>query len=118
MSDPGAISVSMSSFTITPDGPFSLAAAAAFGFGPNTGRPTPGRGEMRLAFVTDDMRHHAAVHLAERSDGAITAAIESDADPDAVLRQVLRILSLDQPGRPVGGARRARPGARHAPACA
>lgn len=91
----------MSSFTIIPDGPFSLAAAAAFGsgFGPNTGRPKPG-GEMRLAFVTDDMRHHAAVHLTERGDGAITAAIESDADQDAVRRQVMRILSLDHPGGP------------------
>jgi DNA-3-methyladenine glycosylase II len=90
----------MSSFTISPDGPFSLAAAAAFGFGPNTGRPTPAGGEMRLAFVTDDIRHHAAVHLAERRRGVITAAIESDADQDTVLRQVLRILSLDHPGDP------------------
>jgi DNA-3-methyladenine glycosylase II len=90
----------MSSFTITPDGPFSLTAAAAFGFGPNTGRPKSAGAEMRLAFVTDDMRHHAAVHLTERRDGAVTAAIESDADQDAVLRQVLRILSLDHPGGP------------------
>jgi DNA-3-methyladenine glycosylase II len=100
MSDPGSISVSMSSFTTTPDGPFSLAAAAAFGFGPNAGRPQPAGAEMRLAFVTDDMRHHAAVHLTGRRDGAVTAAIESDADQDAVLRQVLRILSLDHPGGP------------------
>ncbi|MGH3211158.1 MAG: DNA-3-methyladenine glycosylase family protein [Trebonia sp.] len=90
----------MTSFTIAPDGPFSLAAAAAFGFGPNTGRPTPAGAEMRLAFVTDDMRHHAAVHLTERRDGAITAAIESDADQETVRRQVLRILSLDHPGGP------------------
>jgi DNA-3-methyladenine glycosylase II len=89
----------MSSFTITPDGPFSLAAAAAFEFGPSTGRPEPAGAEMRLAFVTDDMRHHAAVHLTQRRrEGAVTAAIESDADQDAVLRQVLRILSLDHPG--------------------
>ena len=92
----------MSSFTIIPDGPFSLAAEAAFGsgFGPNTGRPKPGRNEMRLAFVTDDMRHHAAVHLTERSDGAIAAAVESGADQDAVRAQVMRILSLDHPGGP------------------
>jgi DNA-3-methyladenine glycosylase II len=90
----------MNSFTIVPDGPFSLRAAASFGFGPNTGRPRSAGGEMRLAFVTDDMRHHAAVHLAERSDGAITADVESDADQDAVRRQVLRILSLDHPGGP------------------
>lgn len=90
-----------------PDTHFSLAAAAAFGFGPNTGRPAPGAGEMRLAFVTDDMRHHAGVHLAQRPGGSITAAIESEADPDAVLRQVRRILSLDRPaaGWPAAGER-------------
>jgi DNA-3-methyladenine glycosylase II len=82
-----------------PDTPFSLGAAAAFGFGPNTGRPHagPGAGEMRLAFVTDDMRHHARVHLAQRPDGTITAALDSEADPGAVLGQVRRILSLDRP---------------------
>ena len=90
----------MRTYTIAPDGPFSLAAAAAFGFGPRTGRPTLAGGEMGLAFVTDDMRHHAAVHLAQRPDGAITAAIESGADHDAVLGQVRRIVSLDRPAAP------------------
>src|SRR5215472_12100958 len=100
MSDLLAIPERMGTYTITPDGPFSLAAAAAFGFGPNTGRPKPAGGEMRLAFVTDDMRHHAAVHLEQRADGAITAAIRSDADNGAVLGQVRRILSLDRPAGP------------------
>jgi DNA-3-methyladenine glycosylase II len=90
----------MRTFTIVPDGPFSLGAAAAFGFGPNTGRPKPASAEMRLAFVTDDMRHHAAVHLLQRPDGAIRAAVESDADEAAVLRQVRRIVSLDHPAAP------------------
>jgi DNA-3-methyladenine glycosylase II len=80
-----------------PDTPFSLAAAAAFGFGPHTGRPEPGADEMRLAFVTDDMGHHAGVHLVQRPDGTITAAIDSDADSGAVLGQVRRVLSLDRP---------------------
>ena len=82
-----------------PDTPFSLGAAAAFGFGPQTGRPKPKSAgdEMRLAFVTDDLRHHAGVHLAQRPDGTITAAIDSAADADAVLGQVRRILSLDHP---------------------
>jgi DNA-3-methyladenine glycosylase II len=85
-----------------PDAPFSLAAAAAFGFGPNSGRPHTGQagsgaGEMRLAFVTDDMRHHARVHLAQRPDGTVTAAVDSEADSGAVLGQVRRILSLDRP---------------------
>jgi DNA-3-methyladenine glycosylase II len=88
----------MTTFTITPDAPFSLAAAAAFGFGPNTGRPEPAAGEMRLAFVTDDLHGHAAVHLTQRDDGTIDGAIAGDADPAAVRRQVCRVLCLDHPG--------------------
>jgi DNA-3-methyladenine glycosylase II len=80
---------------IHPDAPFSLSAAAAFGFGPRAGRP--GANGMRLAFVTDDLRHHAGVYLAQRPDGSITAAVDSAADPGAVLGQVRRILSLDRP---------------------
>ena len=55
---------------------------------------------MRLAFVTDDMRHHAIVHLRQRPDGAVTAAVESDAGDEAVVRQALRIVSLDHPAGP------------------
>lgn len=80
-----------------PDAPFSLGAAAAFDFGPRTAAPGPDAGEMRLAFVTDDLRHHAGVHLVQRPDETITAAIDSEADPDAVLGQARRILSLDHP---------------------
>jgi DNA-3-methyladenine glycosylase II len=88
----------LTKFTIQPDGPFSLAAAAGFGFGPNTGRPEPAGNEMRLAFVTDDLRHHAAVRLAQVPGGAIAATVDTEADPEAVLRQVRRILSLDHDG--------------------
>src|SRR5215475_9429181 len=87
-------------FTITPDGPFSLAAAEAFGFGPRTGRPLPAGNEMRLAFVTDDMRHHAGVRLAQVPGGAIAVAVDTDGDPEAALRQVRRILSLDHDAAP------------------
>jgi DNA-3-methyladenine glycosylase II len=88
----------LTKFTIQPDGPFSLAAAAGFGFGPNTGRPEPAGNEMRLAFVTDDLRHHAAVRLAQVPGGAIAVTVDTEADPDAVLRQVRRVLSLDHDG--------------------
>jgi len=88
----------MTSFIISPDGPFSLAAAAGFGFGPRTGRPKPTGSEMHLAFVTDDMAHHASAHLTQDADGAVTADIQTDGDPEAAWRQVLRVLSLDQPG--------------------
>src|ERR1700733_8269096 len=85
-----------------PDTPFSLGAAAAFGFGPHTGRPYARQagtaaGEMRLAFVTADMRPQAAVPLVQRQDGTISVAMVSPADPGAVLRQVLRVLSLARP---------------------
>jgi len=94
-------------FSLTPDAPFSLAVAAGFGFGPNTRRPEPDTNEMRLAFVTDDMSHHAAAHLTQDPDGTITARIETDGDPEAAWRQALRILSLDKPAGewPAVGAR-------------
>jgi DNA-3-methyladenine glycosylase II len=84
-------------FTIKPDAPFSLAAAAAFGFGPHAGRPEADGGEMRLAFVTDDMFHHAAARLTQDPGGVVAADIETDGDPEAAWRQVRRILSLDRP---------------------
>lgn len=90
--------MSTAKFTIQPDPPFSLAAAAAFGFGPTTGRPRPAGNEMRLAFVADDMRHHARVRLAQVPGGAIAVTVDTDGDPGAVLRQVRRILSLDHEG--------------------
>ena len=89
---------SFTSFAIKPDAPFSLAAAAAFGFGPRTGRPKPADSEMRLAFVTDDMAHHASAHLTQDPEGVVSALIETDGDPGAAWRQVLRILSLDHSG--------------------
>jgi len=80
------------------DGPFSLAAAAAFGFGPNTGRPFPADDAMmRLAFVTDDLRHHAGVLLRQEPDGGLVADVSGEAVVAAVERQVRRILSVDRP---------------------
>jgi DNA-3-methyladenine glycosylase II len=84
--------------TITPDGPFSLAAAASFGFGPNTGRPRPDGDTMSLAFVADDLVHHAAVLVTEAADGVLHCRLFGDADPELVLNQVRRVLSLDHSG--------------------
>jgi DNA-3-methyladenine glycosylase II len=67
-------------FTITPDAPFSL-----------------GGNQMRLAFVTDDMSHHAGVRLTQARDGAVTGHVETDGDAGAAWRQALRVLSLDHP---------------------
>src|ERR1700744_2236389 len=109
-----------SALEIRPDGPFSLAAAASFGFGPNAGRPTYQHAVMKLAFVTDDFRSHAFVSLDQSADGTVTGSIESDADPAAISRQVARILSLNGSGHewlrvgesdPVlGGLQREHPG--------
>jgi len=92
----------MNSFTITPDTPFSLQAAGSFGFGPHTGRPEPDDAVMRMAFVTDDLRHQVAVRLRQDPRGDIHAQVHGDARPaDAdVEAQVRRILSLDQPAAP------------------
>lgn len=67
-------------FTITPDAPFSLAGS-----------------QTRLAFVTDDMSHHAGVRLTQARDGTVTGHVETDGDASAAWRQALRVLSLDHP---------------------
>jgi DNA-3-methyladenine glycosylase II len=109
-------------FSIKPDGPFSLAAAEAFGFGPNTSPPKPADDGMRLAFVTDDMCHYAGAHVLQGADGTVTVTVETDADQDAIRRQVCRILSLDHSGTEwaavgtrdpvIGGLQREHPGLR------
>jgi DNA-3-methyladenine glycosylase II len=90
----------MTTFTIVPDGPFSLAAAAGFGFGPNTGRPVYKDAGMKLAFVTDDLAHQVEVSLSQDPSGAVAGTIDADggADATAIERQVARILSLDHSG--------------------
>ncbi|MFI5285697.1 MAG: DNA-3-methyladenine glycosylase family protein [Candidatus Dormibacteria bacterium] len=84
--------------TITPDGDFSLAAAASFGFGPNTGRPKPDGDSMSLAFVADDLEHHAAAFVTQDAQGVLHCRLFGEADPDMVLSQLRRVLSLDQSG--------------------
>jgi DNA-3-methyladenine glycosylase II len=84
--------------TVTPDGAFSLAAAAGFGFGPNTGRPRPQGDTMSLAFVADDLVHHAAAWLTQDPDGVLHCRLFGEAEPELVLSQVRRVLSLDQSG--------------------
>jgi DNA-3-methyladenine glycosylase II len=82
---------------ISVDGPFSLAAAAAFGFGPNTGRPRPDGQLMRLAFVADDMEHQAGVVVRQEEDGSLLAEISGVANATAAADQLRRILCVDRP---------------------
>jgi DNA-3-methyladenine glycosylase II len=77
------------------DGPFSLAAAASFGFGPNTGRPAPDDSAMRLAFVADDLHHHVGAVLTQLPDGNLAADITGDAPTGAAEEQLRRILSIE-----------------------
>jgi DNA-3-methyladenine glycosylase II len=80
---------------ITVEGPFSLAAAAGFGFGPNTGRPLPDGDVMRMAFVADDLRHHVGAAISQRPDGHLSVELSGDGEPDAARAQIRRILSID-----------------------
>lgn len=84
---------------LVPVGPFSLKAAAEFGFGPNQGRSFDGT--MRLAFPLDGGVGYAGVVLSQAStDGPVTVELQTPdgADTDRALAQVARILSLDHDG--------------------
>jgi DNA-3-methyladenine glycosylase II len=87
----------MDHFEIVPRGPFSLEAAANFGFGGSIGAP-PFDGCMRLAFVVDGLREQCAVALRQRDDDVIEGDVIGGAGADAVSAQVARILSLDHDG--------------------
>jgi DNA-3-methyladenine glycosylase II len=50
---------------------------------------------MRLAFVTDDLRHHAGAVLRQAHDGSLRAEISGDGDPATAACQIRRILSID-----------------------
>ena len=112
---------------ITPAGPFSLRAAAEFGFGPNEGRPPPFHGAMRMAFPVDGGRGYAGAVLRREGEPDAAQPVDvkltlRDAEPDLALVQVARTVSLDQDGEqftrlgesdPVLGAlQRAHPGQR------
>jgi DNA-3-methyladenine glycosylase II len=84
----------MTQITMPVEGPFSLAAAAGFGFGPNAGRTSQAGEPFRLAFVTDDLQHQAGVVLTQNADGSLSAELSGDADPDATEAQIRRILSI------------------------
>ncbi len=115
----------MSASEIVPRGPFSLKAAAEFGFGPNEGRSPAFNGAMRLAFGVDGGCGYAgAVLRQELDDGLVDVELHlsEGADRDAALRQIARIVSLDHDGEAflavgqrdpvIGALQRAHPGQR------
>ncbi len=86
--------------TLPVDGPFSLAAAASFGFGPNTGRPEPDSECMRLAFVGDDLETYVGAVVRQAADGNLTTQISDGvSNLGMVATQISRILSVDTPVR-------------------
>jgi DNA-3-methyladenine glycosylase II len=85
--------------TITPRGPFSLAAAARFGFGPTSGRTPEFDGAMRLAFPLDGGAGYAGVVVRQDSeDGRLRCEVHGGGDLALAERQLARVLSLDHDG--------------------
>ncbi len=104
----------LGSFTITPDGPFSLAEAATFGFGQRAGGGWDG--VMRLAFCLDGYAGQVAAEVRQDQAGTgqagtgqagtgqagtVHCAVHGPPGTDLgrVRRQVERVLSLDHDGR-------------------
>jgi DNA-3-methyladenine glycosylase II len=89
----------MTTFELRPQGPFSLAASAAFleGFSPAAHRAADDDGHLHLAFVPDGEEAAAGVCL-QQPEGVVAGEVFGEADPDAVREQVTRILSLDVDG--------------------
>jgi DNA-3-methyladenine glycosylase II len=90
----------MATITITPRGPFSLAASGAFleGFAPARYPGHSPDGAIRLAFPADDGRATIGAAVRQAPDGAVTADLTGDADPAAAAAQLARIFSLDTDG--------------------
>ncbi len=86
---------------LVPRGPFSLKAAAEFGFGPRSGRRLQFDGVLRLAFPVDGGKGYAGAVLRQpEPDGPIKVdlQIRDGADRDAATAQIARIVSLDHDG--------------------
>jgi DNA-3-methyladenine glycosylase II len=88
----------MTSFELTPQGPFSLAASKAFleGFAPAGQRASEAE-HLHVAFVPDGEEGAAGVCL-RQPDGVVVGEVFGEADPDAVREQAARFLSLDVDG--------------------
>ena len=85
-------------FSIVPRGPFSLAAAAGFGFGQRDASEPDD--VMRLAFCLDGYTAQVGVEVHQDGDGVVHGAVHGPADVsvEAVQGQVARVLSLDHDG--------------------
>ncbi len=86
-------------FTITPRGPFSLAASAAFlnNFAPAAHKAATTTNHLHLAFVASGSDHAVAVCLSQE-DNTVVGEMFGEADTTVVREQVERILSIDVDG--------------------
>ncbi len=97
----GAYRRGMDTFSIEPQGPFSLEEAAMFGFGQRSDAAYDGT--MRLAFCLDGYQRQAAVALTQTAGGVVHGTIsgisglgrETTRDREIVVAQVARVLSID-----------------------
>ena len=89
----------MTSFTIVPSGPFSLAAAQDFagGFAAGIGAHGTSTG-LLMTFPVEGWRESAAVDVWQEPDGTIHAEVSGADDLATVRRQAARSLSLDHDG--------------------
>ena len=84
--------------TLTPRGPFALAEAIAFGFGPHRAGADD---VLRLAFAADATGAPVGVELRQAEpDGPVEVTVHGDGEPDTVAAQVARIVSLDVDAAP------------------
>lgn len=83
-------------FTIVPQGAFSLAQAAGFGFGP---REAAGGELLRLCFSADGTGAATGVVLRGSADGTIEGEVHGETPAGDAREQVARILSLEHDGR-------------------
>jgi DNA-3-methyladenine glycosylase II len=91
------VTTGTSTLEIVPDGPFSLAEASRFGFGP---QEADGDGVLRLAFAQDHSEAATGAALRQTADGTVVATVSGGSDEDGVRRQLARILSLDHDTAP------------------
>ena len=89
----------MTSFSIQPRGPFSLAAASDFadGFAAGIGAHGTSTGIL-MTFPVEGWRHSAAVDVWQTPDGAVHGEVAGGADVELVRTQAARSLSLDHDG--------------------
>src|ERR1700712_9953 len=89
----------MVSFTIRPQGAYSLRESVEFGFGQRHSERF--EGVMRLAFCLDGYAAQVGVVLRQdRPDAEVVGEVHGAADVALVERQVARILSLDHDAGP------------------